>query len=216
MLLEALSELVVVVGDTVVVVILAIVGDTVLSGACRSSSRLVSCILRSLLSPRSCDHFLERKSVIVVFCLLLFSDASTFRALFIHTSAGEGLSITAIVNEDWPIVEVLQVGQLCDDGLPVVPNLTGKTVVLEVQHFEVGHVAEDFINDLRFLNPIVLQIERCDGRTLKQTAQVIKAVTANPVTRQVEHVEALTASEALNCGDHVIGEVQISELDQVI
>ena len=81
---------------------------------------------------------------------------STFRALFFHSSSGKGLCVAAIIVEDWSIIEVLKIGQLCNDCLPVVSNLANAAVVLEVQHFEVWHINEDFVKDLGVINLIIL------------------------------------------------------------
>mmetsp|Transcript_15905 Transcript_15905/g.18426 ORF Transcript_15905/g.18426 Transcript_15905/m.18426 type:complete len:272 (-) Transcript_15905:531-1346(-) len=121
----------------------------------------------SLLLFGLADHLAEGLVVAPVFLVLLLLDPLAFFPLFIDAAFGKGLCVSAVFGEHGGVVEVAEAGHFRDQGLLVVLYLLADGVALEVEHGQVGHFHEHFVNHGRVVDLVVRDVQHGDRGQLE-------------------------------------------------
>ena len=108
---------------------------------------------------------------------------------FLHATTSKSLSITAIILEDWSVIEVLEGRNTIDNSLTIVADLGRDSVSLQIENLKVGHVHEDLFKGLFIVNLVVLEIDGRQTRALKESTKVIDAISTNSVSLEIKTVE---------------------------
>ena len=188
----------------------------VFSRACRPLSCRFLGVGKFLFRASLLDHVLEGDAVALISVRLLLLDDGALLSLLLEAAPSEGLSISAVVIEDWPVVEVLESWEPGDHRLAILLDLVDAWIVLQIEYLQVGHIHQNLVEDRWVVDLVVLEVERGDARAVEEAAQVIESVPANPVPRQVEHVEVLEVLQALDRRDHVVAQVKVGKQSLVL
>lgn len=146
----------------------------------------------------------------------LLLNAISFGSFLLETTTSKSLSVTAIILEDRPVIEVLEGGDAADDGFAVVLNLADARVALEVENGQFGHVDENLLEDVWILNLVVLQVKCGDRGALKKAAHIIETTPSDSIACKVDHVELVASGEALDLADHIVAQVKVGQVDEVV
>lgn len=117
--------------------------------------------------------------VLKVFILLFFLHSGALCSLLVDTSASKGLSMPAVFREDRPVIEVLESSNLRNDCLTIISNRVAalrNAIVLQVQHFQVRHLHKNFIQHLRAVDFVALDVQTRKRRAVQHTNNVRKTL----------------------------------------
>mmetsp|Transcript_11679 Transcript_11679/g.33050 ORF Transcript_11679/g.33050 Transcript_11679/m.33050 type:complete len:465 (-) Transcript_11679:129-1523(-) len=172
-------------------------------------------ILLALPALRVLNHVAECLHVPVVLVFFFLLDAAPLGPLLLEAAAIEGLGGATIFGEHRSVVEVPQLLAVGRDALPVVRDLGGARIALEVQHPQVDHAHEDLRDDVGVPVPVVLQVEG-GHRAIDQLDHIVDPLQAYPVPRDRQGLQLPQRRDALDPGDEVVRQVEVPELHEAL
>mmetsp|Transcript_3613 Transcript_3613/g.11297 ORF Transcript_3613/g.11297 Transcript_3613/m.11297 type:complete len:321 (-) Transcript_3613:200-1162(-) len=169
----------------------------------------------ALLALGPLDHLAEGLHVPVMLGVVLLADAPPLGALLLEAAAVEGVGRPAVLGEDGPVVQVPQVLAADGDVLPIVCNLLGAGVALEVEHSQLRHAHQHLGQHVRVPDLVVLHVEAAE-RGVHELQEVLHPSHADLVLRYRERIQLPQVRQALDALDEVIGQVYVPEVRTVL
>lgn len=151
-----------------------------------------------------------------LFLLFLFLVERSFLSFFFKPTSSPCIGESLLVIEDGFVVDVLESGDLGNEGFSVVGDFLVETVVLHVHDAQVGHFLQDFGDDVLAVDLVVRNVEGGDAGALKKAYEIGQTIGSDSVSLDLESGEFGKCLEPSNLFDEIVTEVEIDQINQHI